>query len=68
MERDTTTGRLVSVCITNDDNGREVLRAIVDFHNGDAPDLPFGVIYNATPVCIRLADGEGSGKENGNGQ
>lgn len=54
-ERDTKTGRLVRVGLTNDDNGREVLRAIVDFHNGDAPDLPFSVIFNAEPVRIILA-------------
>jgi hypothetical protein len=31
------------------------LRAIVDFHNGDSPDLPFSVIFNAEPVRIVLA-------------
>ena len=55
------TGRLTSVGLTNDDNGREVLRAIVDFHAGNAPDLPFGVIFNALPVRIVRCDGEFEG-------
>ena len=62
MRADTTIGRLVKVGLTNDDNGREVLRAIVDFHNGNAPEISFGAIFNALPVRIVL-DNQSEGSD-----
>ena len=48
-------GKLVKISRTNDDNGREVLRATVDFQYGNSPDLPFAMIWNGSPVRIVLA-------------
>lgn len=58
QETESNVGRLVRVSLTNDDNGREVLRAFVDFDYGNSPDLPFAVIWNGQPVKIVLANGE----------
>jgi hypothetical protein len=54
-------GKLVRISLTNDDNGREVLRAYVDFERNGGPDLPFSVVWNGSPVRIVLADDKQEG-------
>jgi hypothetical protein len=49
-------GTLVSVGRTEDDQGRAVLRAIVDFYDGVAPDIDFKTVWDRTPVTIIAID------------
>ena len=48
-------GTVKSFSLTEDDAGREVLRLIIDYYDGDAPDLKWNVIWDATPVDVVLA-------------
>lgn len=52
------TGLMTRAGLTNDENGREVLRIVVDFHAGNAPSVTFDAIFKSLPVCIVIADGE----------
>lgn len=38
--------------MAEDDRGRTVMRAIVDFYDGAAPDINFKTVWDATPVTI----------------
>lgn len=48
------TGIVKSVSRCTDEDGREVLRAIVDFHAGNCPALTFGTVWNRVQVKIVL--------------
>jgi hypothetical protein len=45
-------GTLVSVGRAEDDQGRTVLRAIVDFYDGATPDISFKTVWERTQVTI----------------
>jgi hypothetical protein len=38
--------------MAEDDQGRTVMRAIVDFYDGAAPKIKFSTVWNKTPVTI----------------
>ena len=46
------TGTVISISRTEDDRGRAVLRATVDFYDGACPDLTFATVWKKTPVRI----------------
>lgn len=45
-------GIVINVGLAQDDQGRTVMRAIVDFYDGAAPDINFKTVWNRTPVTI----------------
>lgn len=50
------TGVVTSVGVTQDDQGRTVMRAIVDFYDGAAPNITFKTVWSKAPVTIVEAD------------
>lgn len=46
------TGIVKSISLTADDDNRQVLRAIIDFYDGNAPDLTWSVVFDRIPVRI----------------
>ena len=46
------TGIVKSSTRTWDDRGRNVMRVIVDFYDGDMPDINIATIWNARPVTV----------------
>jgi hypothetical protein len=51
-----TTGRLIRVSAVTDDQGRSVVRHIVDFYDGSAPPISFRTIFEGKPVTIIEVD------------
>jgi hypothetical protein len=49
---DDETGIVKSITHLDDDEGRTVLRAIIDFYDGNCPMLTFNSIWEQTPVKI----------------
>lgn len=45
-------GIVTHIGMTQDDQGRTVMRAVVDFYDGAAPDINFKTVWNKTPVTI----------------
>lgn len=45
-------GVVTNVCRAEDDQGRTVLRATVDFYDGNAPALTFRTVWEKIPVTI----------------
>jgi len=48
-------GIVKSIGLTTDEHGREVLRVIIDYQKGEAPDLKWKVVFERTPVDVVLA-------------
>ena len=51
-ENDDETGVVISVGLHVDDEGRTVLRAVVDFYDGNRPSITFGSVSRRVPVKI----------------
>ncbi len=56
IERTTDTGIVQSAGLHEDEMGRQVMRVVVDFYYGDAPDWQFSVIIKRQPVRIVVAN------------
>ncbi len=55
-------GVIKNIEVTKDDDGRQVLRVVVDFYNMKAPDLTINVVWKLAPVRIVAAlDDEAQG-------
>lgn len=55
---DRETGVVKTIMKMSDEDGRIVLRVIVDFYDGSSPPLTFSTVWKQTPVKIIEADSD----------